>query len=104
MLVLLIPLALVPRALGGEPAIRINGKLDGKSKVMFDVAGLDAPTLARLAKERRDTAGWNTLFAVRVIVDKPDAKTPPLLGSYRIVDSVVRFEPRFPPVRGIHYR
>lgn len=100
--VLLMLVAPVARADG--PAIRLDGKIDGKSKATFDVTGLDAATLAQLAKDKRENPAWHALFAVRVAADKPDAKAPPLLGSYRVENSMLRFEPRFPLMRGIHYR
>jgi hypothetical protein len=86
------------------PAIRLQGKIDGKSKAAFEVTGLDAATLAQLAKGNRQTADWNALFAVRVVTDKKDASNPPLLGSYSVAEGVLRFEPRFAPVRGVRYR
>src|SRR5262249_12879194 len=88
----------------GESAIQLHGKIDGKSAVSFDVTGLDRTTLDALAKGKREKADWHALFSVRVIADKKDAKNPPLLGSYSITDGVLRFEPRFAPVRGVRYR
>jgi hypothetical protein len=88
----------------GESAIQLHGKIDGKSAVSFDVTGLDRATLDSLGKDKREKADWNALFSVRVITDKEDAQNPPLLGSYSITDGVLRFEPRFPPARGVRYR
>jgi hypothetical protein len=96
--------ALLIAALTESPSIHLHGKIDGKSKAAFEVTGLDAATIAQLAKGNREIAEWNALFAVRVVVDKKPANNPPLLGSYRVVDGVLRFEPRFAPVRGVRYR
>jgi hypothetical protein len=84
------------------PVIRLNGKIDGKSKVTFDVTGLDAASLAKLAKAKYSTKQWNKVFAVTVVSDQKTV--PALLGSYRIEDGILRFEPRFPPVMGLRYR
>jgi hypothetical protein len=84
------------------PAIRLNGKIGGKTKVTFDVTGLDAATLAKLAKAKMDTKQWNAVFAITVVSEQK--AVPALLGSYRIEDKVLRFEPRFPPVIGVRYR
>ena len=88
----------------GEPTIQLHGKIDGKTQISFDLTGLNAATLDRLAKEKHEKAEWNALFSVRVLADKKDTQNPPLLGSYRIADGVLRFEPRFAPVRGVRYR
>jgi hypothetical protein len=84
------------------PQIRLKGKIDGKSKVTFDVTGIDAGTLTKLAKAKMDTKQWNAVFSVKVVSDQKTV--PALLGSYRIEDGVLRFEPRFPPVMGVRYR
>jgi hypothetical protein len=86
------------------PTMRLHGTIDGKTKVTFDVTGIDAKTLAKLAKAKLDQQQWNALFSVCVIGEKPDEKAPPLLGTHRIDDGVLRFEPRFPPARGVRYR
>ena len=88
----------------GGSTIQLHGKIDGKSAVSFDLTGLDRATLDGLAKGKREKADWNALFSVRVIADKKDAQNPPMLGSYSIIDGVLRFEPRFAPVRGVRYR
>jgi hypothetical protein len=86
-----------------EPSIRLHGTIDGKSKPTIDVTGIDAVTLAKLAKVRMETAGWNALLAVRVADEKGKGNAPPLLGGYRVEDGVLRFEPRFPLMRGVRY-
>jgi hypothetical protein len=86
------------------PAIRLHGVIDGKSKPTIDVSGIDRATLANLAKAKMEPADWHALLSVRVSVDKAKDNAPPLLGTYRVEDGVLRFEPRFPLVRGVRYR
>lgn len=86
------------------PAIRLNGIIDGKSTAAIEVHGVDAASIAALTKAKFDREQWIALFAVRVAGAKNDDKAPALLGSYRIVDGIVRFEPRFPLAVGVRYR
>src|SRR5438128_10214528 len=97
-------LAFPARYIGADDiTIRLNGSIDGKSNVTIDIAGLDAATLAAVSKSKMDRAQWTALFTVRVAGAKADEKTPALLGSYRVEDGILRFEPRFPLVRGVRY-
>lgn len=84
------------------PSIKL--KDDGGSAV--DVVGIAAQELAALKSEKRTAEQWTALFAVFVDrgagVDRGDQAA--LLGTYRVVDGVLRFEPRFPLARGVHYR
>ena len=86
------------------PAIRMNGVIDGKSNAAIEVHGINAASVAALAKAKFDREQWVALFAVRVAGEKNDEKTPALLGSYRIEEGIVRFEPRFPLAVGVRYR
>jgi hypothetical protein len=85
------------------PAIRLNHAAGAKAT--FDVVGLDAGVLADLAKAKLGPGQWTDLFAVYVDTGRAEVKDqPPLLGSYRVEDGVLRFEPRFPPAAGVRYR
>lgn len=86
------------------PSIRLHGTIDGKSKPTIEVTGIDAAMLAKLAKEKLELPDWHALLAVRVADGKTKETAPPLLGAYRVEDGILRFEPRFPLVRGVHYR
>jgi hypothetical protein len=90
--------------IGDGPAIELHGKIDGKNTVSFDVTGLDRTRLDSLAKTKRERSEWNAILSVRVLTDKKDSSNPPLLGSYSVTDGVLRFEPRYAPVRGVRYR
>ncbi len=72
------------------------------SGTAFEVTGLTAEERKAVAEAKLDQAGWAALFAVRV--ENKDGEAPAMLGSYRIEQGVLRFEPRFPPVPGVHYR
>ncbi len=84
----------------------LSGKIDGKSNVTFDVSGLDPAALARLSKASLEPSQLTALFAVSVLSDRStDSKSrPSLLGSHRVEDGVLRFEPRFPLVVGVRYQ
>jgi hypothetical protein len=78
------------------PAIRLT-------KEAFEVTGLDRADLDRLAKAKLEPAEWTALFAVYVD-NGSGGDTPAVIGSYRVADDVLRFEPRFPPAPGTRYR
>ena len=85
------------------PDIRLN--CTAGAKATFGVVGLDPAVLADLARAKLDSGQWADLFAV--YVDDGGAKgkdQPPVLGSYRVEDGVLRFKPRFPPAAGLRYR
>jgi hypothetical protein len=90
--------------LGDAPAIELRGKIDGKNLVSFVVTGLDSSKLAVLAKSKLQKSDWNSLFSISVVSDRKDANNPPLLGSHSLKEGMLRFEPRFAPVRGVCYR
>jgi len=94
--------AWVALLLGGEdaPSIRIN---DDTAQTI-DVAGLSAKDLEALGKLGWKSEDWQALFAVFVKPAAGKERGPALLGSYRIEKGVVRFEPRFPLVRGVRYQ
>jgi hypothetical protein len=93
-----------PAAEPVTPTIQLKEDKSGKGRNNFDVVGLAPAALDRLMKANLDTAQWQSLFAVYVATGKDDKDRPAILGSYQVVDGVVRFEPRFPLVRGVRYR
>ncbi len=86
---------------GDVPAVEIH---DGGAAV--DVTGLSADALRALAHADRKPDEWTALFAV--YVDPGDGsdptQRPPVLGDYRVADGALRFTPRYPLARGVHYR
>lgn len=71
-----------------------------------EVTGLDANTLDALAHADWKAEQWAGLFAVYVEPADGSDPTgrPPVLGSYGIADGMIRFTPRYPLARGVHYR
>jgi hypothetical protein len=89
----------------GKPQIRVQQAPAGGA-ARFEVVGLDRATLAELAKSSRTPDEWADLFAVHVTRDGQAVPTgqPPVLGTYRVSEGVLRFEPRFPLQPGVRYR
>jgi hypothetical protein len=74
-------------------------------KATFEVHGLDAAALAKLAKAGWKPDQWTALFGVYVRRgNADDATRPAMLGSYQVKKDVLTFAPRFPLVRGVRYR
>ena len=92
--------------LAGSPTIRLRHEAKEATEATFEIAGLDASAQALLAKANLTAEQWVALFSVRV--DKgggaESSDRPALLGEYRFKDNVLRFEPRFPLMRGLRYR
>jgi hypothetical protein len=88
-----------------KPTIRLSQKTKDDLEAAFEVVGLDRAVLAKLARADFKPAQWTALFAVYVYRGpKDEGKPPPFLGSHRVKGNVLRFEPRFPLVRGVRYR
>jgi hypothetical protein len=86
---------------GPEPSIRHN-----RENATVDAIGLDPADLNRLRRASLDASQWRALFAVYVEKGSTGETTnpPPILGSYRVDEKAVHFEPRFPLTPGIRYR
>jgi hypothetical protein len=70
-----------------------------------ELQGLDRDTLSALARSNWDAARWAEMFAVSVAsAGSQDQEPPPILGTYRVVEGAVRFEPRFPWEPGLTLR
>jgi hypothetical protein len=94
-------LLMMGRAHGEEgPAIRLNGD----AAKTIDVAGLSAKDLEAVGKLGLKDDEWRALFAVYVAPAEGKERGPALLGSYRVEEGMVRFEPRFPLVQGVRYQ
>src|SRR5262249_33934892 len=73
------------------------------AKATFDVLGLEAAELAQLAKAKLEPGQWAALFAVYV-ENETKAERPAVLGTYRIDNDVIHFEPQFPLTPGLRYK
>jgi hypothetical protein len=85
------------------PTVVLNAK--GKGPVTVDVVGLGKEALAGLKEWDKGSERWAEVLAV--YVDRPGKGAdgqPAVLGSYGVSGRVLRFEPRFPLVKGVRYR
>src|SRR5262249_39992364 len=89
------------RAKEKGPSIRLH-RPEG-AKATFDVLGLEAAELAQLAKAKLEPGQWAALFAVYV-ENETKAERPAVLGTYRIDNDVIHFEPQFPLTPGLRYK
>ncbi len=105
MLMVLALLATAGKPKEAAVSLRLSQK-PGSTIATFEVAGLAPEDLAQLAQVKWEFARWAALFAVSVGgADKARPMDhPPMLGSYRVDQAVLRFEPRFPPTPGLPYR
>jgi hypothetical protein len=89
-----------PKAATRPPVIRLHGD----KEPAIEVAGLSPKELKALSRLDQTPEQWQTLFAVYVERNNQREKQPAMLGTYRVEKEVLRFEPRFPLVRGVSYR
>ena len=87
----------------------------GDNRVIVEVTGLSASSLARLRQPGRSLAAWQQLFPIyidsagalnpaRPPMPPDHANLPPVLGTYRIQSGTLRFESQFPGEPGAAYR
>jgi len=72
------------------------------SHPIFKVVGWDQ--IGQISTQAFETDQWQELFTVYVDSGSPDEALPPILGSYRIEDRILIFQPRFPLQPGLSYR
>jgi hypothetical protein len=77
-----------------SPLIRLHGD----KEPAIEVAGLLPEELRALARLEQTPEQWQKLFAIYV-----ERSGEAMLGSYRVTKDALRFEPRFPLVRGVSY-
>ena len=93
------------RAATSEVSIRwITNAIDAR-KVVVEIHGLESKTLdpVRSKKSDADRQRLLSVFAGQGSI-QADLNAPPMLGTYRVSDGILRFESRFPLERGVTYR
>jgi hypothetical protein len=83
------------------PRIRLEA---GQKPAAVELVGLSQEELKALSKLGAKDERWVKIFPLYVVVDDREVSPPPVLGSYRVVENTVRFEPRFPLTPGVRYR
>ncbi len=80
-------------------------RLKDDSGTVVEVAGFDAKELAEVKERKLKPDDWPAVFALYVEREGKDTKgQTPVGGNYQIVGDVVRFEPRYPLMRGVRYQ
>ena len=76
------------------------------NKVTAEVSGLNAAAIRELGKENRTSEQWQRLLSVFAEQGDlfADVGLPAMLGSYRVENGTLRFDPQFPFVQDVHYR
>jgi hypothetical protein len=107
-----LPASGLPAARGEDnrpaTAPRLVWKAQGahQTKAAVEVVGADPAAVRALARPQMTIDRWNSILLVRVVPTTgskaPDQ--PPVWGSYRIIDEIIRFEPRFPLEPGMKYK
>jgi hypothetical protein len=89
-------------ARAAESPIRVVADKDGKI-IGFEGTGLSAKALEGLDKTAPDDPYWPRMFAVYVGKKPGRPDLPPMLGSYAVHGTNVRFTPKFPLKPGLSY-
>lgn len=92
-------------AADSKPTVAFENGKDGKPERIV-VAGLDDATLSVCKQRKPDAAAWAPHAQVQVAegTAKETGDRPPLLGSWRVDDKRLMFEPRFPFLDGMTFR
>ncbi len=86
------------------PAIHLAVSPDGDSSSV-EVQGLDPLILSALDTAMLDRLQWEQVLRIAVEQETPiaDSDIPPVLGSYAVLDGLIRFTPMFPFDPGRNY-
>ena len=76
------------------------------NRIGVEVTGLSAAVIEELQRSDWSLARWQQVLAVYADQGDliADIGLPPMLGAYRVVSNVFRFDPRFPLEPGVNYR
>jgi Bacterial Ig-like domain len=88
------------------PRLTMKPRADDATRMVVEATGLDPSVLREIQKSENGPERWRSFLIVRVIRQGTGEaeNTPAMLGTYRLVGDVVRFEPRFPMEPGVRYR
>ncbi len=87
-----------------SPAIRLRQIGREENQFAFEIVGLSQEELACLNHEPISQQKWRDIFAVYVGNELPEDKSvPPMLGSYEIGRTSIRFTPQFSLQPGLTY-
>ena len=86
------------------PAIQLTVTPNGDSSSV-EVQGLDSLTLSALESAMLDRLQWEQVLRIGVQQETSiaDSDIPPVLGSYAVLDGLIRFTPMFPFDPGRNY-
>jgi hypothetical protein len=89
-----------------SPLLRWTSRKPDGTDAAVEVVGAEPAALAVIEKSEMTIDRWTSLLSVHVIPDQPAATTAtlPILGKYRVLGAVIRFEPRFPLEPGMRYQ
>jgi hypothetical protein len=87
-------------------SIQLRPPSDKESIAAFLVTGLSEKELTELTRAKLDREQWTALFLIQVHNPqrKEPSQLPPVLGSYRVENKSLIFEPRFPLAAGVQYQ
>ncbi len=88
------------------PKLIWNSRSSDLSRTVVDVILANPDDVRALTQPEMTQDRWRSFLTVRVVrKDSPGpGELPPLLGTYRVADGMLRFEPRFPLEPGLPYR
>jgi hypothetical protein len=87
-------------------SLRWVSAASGQDRAYVEVSGLGAGALKQLRRANLNLEQWQRLLAVHAEQGDllADIGSPPMLGTYRVTEDSIRFEPQFPLEAGIVYR
>ena len=90
-----------PKSRGPELRV-LRNKAD--FPIAVEAVGLPAAELKQASKQDDADERFARMLALFVVNDPPVADVPPMAGIYAVVESSLRFTPRFPWAAGARYR
>jgi len=89
-----------------QPAIYFLRWNTNSTPASIEVAGLSEEALQQLKTINLTAADWQKFFSIYARQGDflSDMNVPAMLGSYRIDEGLIRFQPQYPLERGVNYR